>query len=365
MPEQNNSVNTIVLEEMQAVTEVKGAPEEHDIYAALATHFQRDDVGLQGFAQFFQARASATAPDTKETSENAPKLTPAEVDLMLQQPKTAVEPTPDVPVASPKKTPEEAFQSGDVAASKAAHTKEEVAIRIASTEQHSVVGERLKSIVYGGLDGIITTFAVVAGATGGHLDTSVILILGVSNMFADAVSMGMGDAISTKAENEMILMERDREKWEWEECPEGELEEMVQLYTQRGLDSKQAKIVVDAMATNDDFFVDQMVIDELGMQLPDEDDNPWFDGLITFTSFVFFGVFPLLAYICLNTADIDQDTLFGLSCGLTAIMLFILGVVKSQFTKQLWYVAGSEILGLGGFTAAVSYGIGALVAEIV
>eukprot|EP00656_Telonema_subtile_P050908 TRINITY_DN6717_c0_g1_i1.p1 TRINITY_DN6717_c0_g1~~TRINITY_DN6717_c0_g1_i1.p1 ORF type:complete len:141 (-),score=39.74 TRINITY_DN6717_c0_g1_i1:161-583(-) len=140
---------------------------------------------------------------------------------------------------------------------------------------------------------------------------------------------------------------------------------MVELYTERGLDADKARIVVENMASNPEFFVDQMMADELGMELPSEDDNPWKDGLITFTSFVFFGLFPLLAYICLNSTGLAQDTLFGLSCGLTAIMLFILGVVKSQFTKQEWYYAGGEILALGGFTAAVSYGIGALVAEIV
>ena len=75
-------------------------------------------------------------------------------------------------------------------------------------EHHSKTGEFVKSIVLGGLDGIVTTFAVVSGATGGNLSTGVILVLGFSNIFADALSMGVGDALSTKAENEYILKEK-------------------------------------------------------------------------------------------------------------------------------------------------------------
>ncbi len=256
-----------------------------------------------------------------------------------------------------------AFESRDVEASRAAHTQ--VAIEHRTNEKHSGVGAHIKSIVYGGLDGIITTFAVVSGATGGHLGASVILILGVSNMFADGASMGCGAALAARAENEMVLRERDREKWEMDNFPEGEIAEMVEIYTDRGLAPEAAETVVRAMATNPDFLVAQMVVDELHLTLPDDGDSPWVDGLVTFASFVAFGVFPLLAYICLDHTSASDDTMFTVSCALTATMLFVLGVVKSQFTAQPWYLAGAEILALGGMTAALSYGIGALVAEVV
>jgi VIT1/CCC1 family predicted Fe2+/Mn2+ transporter len=82
-----------------------------------------------------------------------------------------------------------------------------------NVEKHSKMGERVKSIVFGGMDGIITTFAVVAGASGGGLPISTILILGISNKIADGFSMGIGDALSSKSENEFILREREREQW--------------------------------------------------------------------------------------------------------------------------------------------------------
>ena len=131
-------------------------------------------------------------------------------------------------------------------------------------------------------------------ATHLSLSIQVILVLGFSNMFADALSMGMGDALSTKAENAAIMKEREREKWELQNFKEGEIEEMVELYEHKGLSRQDAEIVVRTMAKYEDFFVDRMVMDELEMMVPDPDDNPWFDGLVTFCSFVFFGIFPLL-----------------------------------------------------------------------
>ena len=74
-------------------------------------------------------------------------------------------------------------------------------------------GKYIKSIVYGGLDGIITTFAVVAAVAGGELEVGVVLLMGFANLIADSISMGMGDFISTKSEIDFQTAERAREKW--------------------------------------------------------------------------------------------------------------------------------------------------------
>ena len=84
----------------------------------------------------------------------------------------------------------------------------------------------------------------MAGATGGGLDVHTILILGFSNIFADALSMGVGDALSTKAENEFILGEKMREEWEMKNNPEGEIDEMVDLYVEKGMSKEDAQVGV-------------------------------------------------------------------------------------------------------------------------
>lgn len=158
----------------------------------------------------------------------------------------------------------------------------------------------------------------IKGAAGGKLGTEVVLILGVSNIVADAFSMGVGDVVSTIAYNEHVKHERlyvfdskstyshfscsvnlfcRRECWEFDNYPEGEIEEMIDLYENRGLPRDKAKVVIETMAKYRELFIDVMMTEELGLQVPDEDESPAKEGLITFTSFLVFGFVPLLGYI--------------------------------------------------------------------
>ena len=93
-----------------------------------------------------------------------------------------------------------------------------------------------------------STFAVVSGATGGGLGVNVILILGFSNIIADAISMGVGDALSTKAENEYILRERGREEWELENDKQGEIREMVEIFVGKGMSKEDATDIITKFA---------------------------------------------------------------------------------------------------------------------
>ena len=98
----------------------------------------------------------------------------------------------------------------------------------------------------------------------------VVLVLGFSNIFADALAMGVGEFLSSKAENEWILSERKREKWEMDNYPEGEVREMIDIYVERGMSLEDATSVIGTMAKYKDFFVDVMMAEELGLQVPEE-----------------------------------------------------------------------------------------------
>lgn len=202
----------------------------------------------------------------------------------------------------------------------------------------------------------------MAGSAGGSLDPSVILILGFSNIFADALSMGVGEFLSSKAENEWILSERAREKWEVQNYPEGEVEEMIDIYESRGMTREDAKLVINTMAKYEDFFVDVMMAEELQLAVPEEDHvkESVKEGIIMFLSFAAFGSLPLLGYVIIPTVfpDLGETALFSTACVVTGMVLFIMGCVKSLFSPAQWYWCGMETLLLGGACATVAYSIG-------
>mmetsp|Transcript_25987 Transcript_25987/g.31868 ORF Transcript_25987/g.31868 Transcript_25987/m.31868 type:complete len:295 (-) Transcript_25987:16-900(-) len=229
-------------------------------------------------------------------------------------------------------------------------------------EPHQKGGDFLKAVIFGGLDGILTSFAIVAGATGGSLSNNVVLILGFSNIFADALSMGVGEFLSSKAHNEWVLKERSREKWEMDNYPEGEIKEMVEIYVSKGMSIKDAELVINTMAKYKEFFVDVMMVEELSLQVPEEDYKieAMKEGFVMFLSFAFFGALPLLGYVIIpmNFPSMSSQHLFIFACIITGFVLFIMGSVKSFFSASNWFTSGAETLLLGGTCATVAYLIG-------
>lgn len=267
----------------------------------------------------------------------------------------------DVPaVAGRTNAAQSAFAAGDVEASKAAHAT-------MALEKHGGTGsEYVKAIVFGGLDGIITTFAVVASVKGADLGVSIVLIMGFANLLADGVSMGFGEFLSGDAENRYIKTEKKREEWEMKNNPEGEIQEMIELYEGKGFSTEDATTIISTMANNYEFFVNHMMVEELGMMSPDDEDpTPLQQGGVMFASFMCFGFIPLLAYVAFSSVTDDIDLLFGLACALTAVALFGLGAFSSRFNSSSWYSQGFWVLGNGITASSVAYGIGAGVASIV
>mmetsp|Transcript_37922 Transcript_37922/g.77391 ORF Transcript_37922/g.77391 Transcript_37922/m.77391 type:complete len:296 (-) Transcript_37922:396-1283(-) len=257
-----------------------------------------------------------------------------------------------------------AYEGLDTEASRTYHDNRKI-----SEEPHKTGGGFLKPIIFGGLDGILTSFAIVAGAAGGNLSTPVILILGFSNIFADALSMGVGEFLSSKAENEWILSERERENWEMENYPEGEIQEMIEIYEDRGMSREDAEKVITTMAKYKDFFVDVMMAEELQLQVPEDDykTENLKEGIVMFCSFATFGAFPLLGYAIIPATfpHLDEDVLFTCACVITGIVLFCMGCVKSAFSSRNWFLCGLETLLLGGACATVAFTIGQLVDGLV
>lgn len=252
-----------------------------------------------------------------------------------------------------------AYDNRDVEASKAEHAKRH------TVEPHiGGASEYVKSIVFGGLDGITTTFAIVTAAAGGGESWRSVLIFGFANALADAWSMGFGEYISSAAERDLAVAERDREEWEVENNLEGEKAEMIDVYMQKGFPEEDAKTIVDVISKDKRLFVDIMMVEELGI-LPEDDDAwaPFKQAIVMFCSFVLFGIFPLLAY--LGGTGGGTDYIFGISCGITALGLLILGAAKGFLTGSSVPRTAVTMLFQGAISGGVSFGVGVLVDYIV
>ena len=176
----------------------------------------------------------------------------------------------------------------------------------ASRDAHGSSGDIIKSVVLGGLDGIITTFAIVCAVEGSdELGSKVIILMGVANLVADAISMGLGDYLSEKAENEYVAKEQAREQWEMDNFIEGEISEMADIYVEKGFARGDALEILNKMVLNKQFFLEHMMVEELGCMPVDPNAQPAKKGAVTFLSFLTFGSVPLVVYIALHdTMDI-------------------------------------------------------------
>jgi len=229
-------------------------------------------------------------------------------------------------------------------------------------EKHGGAGAQyIGDIIYGGLDGIITTFAIVSGVAGAQLESGIILILGLANLIADGFSMATGAYLSLKSEQAYYDKERERESWEVEHFPEGEKQEMRQIYLQQGYTEEEATQLVKIKSRNPERWVDTMMIDELSMIRDDR--KPLLSGLTTLLSFIFAGAVPLLVYLVGLVIAVPIS--FGISVLLSALALFALGAAKVRITSQNPFLSGFEMLVVGGLASGVAYAIGALLRNLI
>lgn len=229
---------------------------------------------------------------------------------------------------------------------------------LADEHHMSPISTYLKEIVYGGNDGIITTFAVVAGFSGAQaqitsLPVFVVLLFGFANLAADGVSMALGNFLSTRSEQDVYKMYKDKELHEIRTNKEQEIVESIEILTKRGFSETQAKDLVKIYATNEKYWLEFMMNDELSLPNP-EGEKPERMALVTFFSFVSFGLIPLLPYVFLPNAPEH----FLYSCISTLGALLLLGILRFKVTGQSWVRSIGETLLLGTTAASIAYLVG-------
>jgi len=213
----------------------------------------------------------------------------------------------------------------------------------------------LGEFVYGGIDGSITTFAVVAGAAGAGLDSSIIIILGFANLFADGFAMSIGAYLSSKSEKDNYEKHKKIEYWEIENLREKEIEEIREIYREKGFEGELLEQVVQVIIADDDRWVDVMMKEELGMI--ESDKSPFKIGAITFISFVVLGFVPLLIYVLDYFKKQDVDLLVWSSI-LTLAAFGIIGYLKGVVNHKNKFASTVVTILMGIVAALVAYYVG-------
>lgn len=227
--------------------------------------------------------------------------------------------------------------------------------------KQSVFSEYLREIVYGGNDGIVTTFAVVAGFAGAQSGSQVIiptsfltvLLFGFANLFADGASMSLGNFLSIRSAQDVYQIEKEKELAEIRKSREMEKAETIHILKSKGFSLEDAIKITNIFSKNEKYWVEFMMNDELKMPNP-ENDNPFFTALATFFAFTFFGFIPLLPYILFK----NSLNIFSYSVAFTFLALFLLGVLRFKVTKENIARSIGEIVFVGGISAAIAYFVG-------
>lgn len=210
----------------------------------------------------------------------------------------------------------------------------------------------LRDVIYGAIDGAVTTFAIVAGVVGADLSTRVIVALGIANVLADGFSMAAGNYSGTKAELDDAKRLREIEEKHIRLAPEGEKAELREILAQKGLTGDTLDAAVDAIAQDRKIWIDMMLVEEYG--LSPVDPHPMRAAQATFAAFLVAGMIPLLPYL-FSIADP-----FRWSIGLTALTFFAVGAAKSRWSLAPWWRSGIETFLIGGVAASIAYFVGTL-----
>ena len=242
---------------------------------------------------------------------------------------------------------------------RSAHTPSAIHERLQNGFQHSY----LRDFVYGAIDGAVTTFAVVSGVAGANLPSKIIIILGLANLLGDGFSMAASNFLGTRAEEQFREKTRQIEKSNIQRIPDGEKEEIRQIFAAKGFKGKELERAVKIITSDQEQWVNTMLTEELG--LTTQGPSPLRAALCTFSAFLIAGFLPLLSFIWQWMFPSTSFEPFMLSAMITGLAFFGVGALKGRFVGERWQRAGFETLAVGGCAAFLAFMVGVLLKGII
>jgi len=208
----------------------------------------------------------------------------------------------------------------------------------------------LRDFVYGGIDGAVTTFAMVAGVVGANLSTRTILILGTANLIADGFSMAASNYLGTRTEHEELEHTAAFEREQIRDHPRGEREEVRQILIRKGFEGEALETAIETYTETEQRWVEFMLVEEYG--LSPHVRSAVLSGAATFAAFFVCGAAALVPYVAKLASP------FAVASVLTGAIFFLIGSLKAKWSVKAWWLLGAETLAIGGAAALLAFGVG-------
>lgn len=245
------------------------------------------------------------------------------------------------------------------AAIRATHTPDAIQARLGAGPAHSY----LRDFIYGAVDGVVTTFAVASGVAGAGLSSGIVIVLGAANLVGDGFSMAVSNYLGTRADRELVDRARRIEEEHIEACPDGELEEVRQIFAAKGLSGNDLEHMVSVVTSDRKLWIETMIQEEYGLTVNGA--SPWRAAAVTFGAFILLGALPLVSFVIEFFAPGAIGDPYVSSSFVTAAAFFLVGTFKGRFVARNWYRSGTETLIVGSVAATLAYLVGVLLRGVV
>jgi VIT1/CCC1 family predicted Fe2+/Mn2+ transporter len=218
--------------------------------------------------------------------------------------------------------------------------------------------ERIRQLVFGSLDGLLVPLGVVSAVAGGTGNSKAVIVAGIAEAFAGALSMGAGEFISGRSEAQVQQTEVRKELEEIRRQPEVELREMALLLEHEGVSPEDAADIATTLARYPQAYHKTMVEKELGLPIePRTVQIP--EALTMGISYVVGSIFPLIAYFVLPVPQA-----LPVSIALTVVALVIVGVIKGRLADLNLVRSALEVVVVGVVSAGGGYLLGVVIPHL-
>jgi VIT1/CCC1 family predicted Fe2+/Mn2+ transporter len=217
---------------------------------------------------------------------------------------------------------------------------------------------RIREFVLGAQDGLLVPLGVVTGMAAANPARSLIVVAGLAEAVAGAISMGGGSYLASQAEEQLYASEIASEGQEIDDFPERETAELALILEREGLDRPQAETVARGLASNPNVFLRTKIEKELGISA-DAGGAAFGDALAVGLTYLGAAIVPLWPYFFFRL-----HTALAVSLACTLLALFLVGVAKGRVTRLSLVRAGLQVAVIGSASAGVGFAIGHVVTSI-